>query len=166
MMGGVVWLVQGVIAVVVGSLGAALGKSLGQRLSERGADLAALSVWAFGALFVLVVGLSHDLGRAAAVRKRLGGLQGLGDGLRTLGRRPFATLVSWAVPAFWTVAVLAAAAIMVGRLAVEREGALRVVAAFVIHQFAVLALVGLRATWLARALVLVGPDAANRASRQ
>ena len=156
LMGGLVWLAQGLIALVVGSLGAALGKSLSERISERGADLAALSVFAFGALLMLLVGLAHDLGRAAAVRKRVGGWQGLGDGFRTFARRPFAALISWAVPAFWTVAVLAAAAIVVERLSVEREGSLRVVAAFIIHQLAVLALVALRATWLGRALVLVG----------
>lgn len=151
---GATLLARAVLLVALLIAWGAVDDALDSALSERGADLV-LAVGALaGALAWTALGITRDLARASAVRRGRGALAALRAGVAAFSARPLATLLGWLLPASWSVAVLAAAALTVGALHVERPGAWRVVLALAVHQLAVLLLVALRAAWLGRALEL------------
>jgi hypothetical protein len=158
LLAGAVLLVQSIALGAAAVVAAAARAILYQRLDERSADLITVALFLGGALFVLALGILHDLARAAAVRHRSRATSAIKAGYRALRRRPLAALSGWLVPALWSVAALAAGAILVGRIGVEESGEWRVLAVLGVHQLVMLGLVALRAVWLARALALVGPE--------
>ncbi|HEY6461249.1 MAG TPA: hypothetical protein VIY73_13885 [Polyangiaceae bacterium] len=105
-----------------------------------------------------LLGVAHDLGRAAVVRFKVGGIRGFALGARTLRLYPVSTWWSWAWRALASLAPILAVAAVAGRIG--GEGGVALVFLFVMHQAVVAARVALRASWLARALRAV--DAALR----
>jgi hypothetical protein len=162
LIGGASWLVRAVLVVLSLLAWGALDDGLGSALGERGADLAGLGGLLFAAILLAAVGITADLARAASVRERARALPAIAAGLRSFVSRPLAAAVSWLIPAVWSVAIVAAAALAVGALRLELSGSWRVAAALFAHQAAVLALVALRALWLSKALELVASATPSR----
>lgn len=163
---GLTWLVQAGLAVVLGVGLDALGKRLNQSLDERQSDLCLLAGLALGLACVALLGVVHDLARAALLSRDRRVLRAVATAFGTLRARPFAALHGWAVPALGSVGLVGLAALITGALDVSRGGAARWLAVGLVHQTAVIGLVLLRAAWLARALDLVrdGANAPQRAS--
>jgi hypothetical protein len=105
-----------------------------------------------------IVGVLHDLARAAVIRFEVGGIQALRLALNTLRRGVFASAWSWAWRAAIAWVPVAMGAFVAGRLGGKAGGALLAIAA--LHQLVILARVALRASWLAKAMRLV--DDAHR----
>jgi hypothetical protein len=96
------------------------------------------------------LGVAHDLARAAVIARRTTGLRGLVVGFRTFRAAPLALSWSWGWRAAASLAPVALASGLAGRLGGRGGPALLVLAAA--HQGVVLSRVALRASWLARAL--------------
>ena len=96
------------------------------------------------------IGVAHDLARAAVVRFKVSGGRGLMLGARTFRLAPIALSWSWAWRSLASLAPIVAAAWAAERLG--GRGGLALGALLVLHQAVVLARVGLRTSWLARAL--------------
>jgi hypothetical protein len=120
--------------------------SLGEARSQQ------LAIGVGGAILLgaLVLGLVHDLARAAVVRRELGALGALGVGSRALRHAPFAVAWSWSWRTLASVAAVVAVALLADRLGGRGGAALVVLAA--LHQGVVLVRVALRASWLAKAM--------------
>ncbi len=109
-----------------------------------------------GIVFVLFLGLAsatgvmHDLARAAVVRFKVKGLRAFALGARTFRLAPVSLWWSWAWRALASVAPVIAAAAVAGKLG--GRGGAGLAFLFVLHQVVVAARVGLRVSWLARAL--------------
>lgn len=144
---------QGVVVAL-----AALGLSLlARRLSlsfdERRADLVLLALALPVLALAVAAGVLEDLVRAELVR---------GAALRPALRRAWSLLARRSGTLSWTWLLIAAcslalplvAAPLVGAMDVSRPGGLRVVGVALLHQAVVLALVALRALWLAVVLEL------------
>jgi hypothetical protein len=125
------------------------------RLGPQTSDLSLLGLAALCLAPLCLASVAQDLCRAAIVRGRLALLAGVRAGLVTLVRQPRAVLLSWLWPALLSLSVIAGAAFAVGRLELYQPEGYRVLAVALLHQLAALALVCLRAVWLARSLVLV-----------
>jgi hypothetical protein len=157
LIGGVGWLARAVVVVLALLIAGGIGTGLTAALGERGGDLALLGGALLVAMLLAAVGIAADLARAAAVRSSSRGLPALASGLRSLLARPLAAAVGWLIPAVWSIAIVAAAALAVALLRVDLAGGWRVAVALIAHQLGVLALVALRALWFKTALELVGP---------
>jgi hypothetical protein len=120
------------------------------RLGEGPAQLAEGCVAVPFLLGVSIVGVVHDLARAAVVRGGVGALRGVVLGARAFGGAGLAWWWAWAWRGAAALAVLAAGAAAAGRLGGRGEIAL--VGLALVHQLGVFARVALRASWLARAL--------------
>jgi hypothetical protein len=99
---------------------------------------------------VSVVGVAHDLARAALVRFKVGGGRALMLGVRTLRLFPVPLWWSWAWRAASSMAPVFVAAWVTTRLGGRPGRALFVV--FALHQLVVAARVALRTSWMARSL--------------
>jgi len=106
------------------------------------------------ALSVAVLGVLHDLSRAAALRFRLPALPALVTAGRALRRHPAAVVWAWAWRSGASLLPVAGGAAVAARLG-GRGGTALVVLALA-HQAAAASRVALRASWLARALRAVG----------
>lgn len=102
------------------------------------------------ALLVSAIGVVHDLARAAAIRFKVGGLRALALGARTFRVAPASLWWSWAWRAAASLAPIAVAAPVAGRIG--GRGGLALLCLAVLHQSVVLSRVALRASWLAKAL--------------
>jgi hypothetical protein len=132
----------GVAYAVEGWTHAALGEARAEQIA--------------GALFIAFLGLTsaggvvHDLARAAVIRFRVTGLRALGLGARTFRRSPVSLWWSWA----WRM-LASVAPVLTGAAVAERlggRGGVALVVLFALHQCVVVVHVGLRASWLAKAL--------------
>lgn len=108
-----------------------------------------------------VVGVVHDLARAAVVRFKVKGFRAFVLGARTFRLSPLALWWSWAWRALASIAPVLAAAAVAGQLG--GRGGVGLLFLFVLHQAVVVARIALRASWLARALR--GVDGALRRVR-
>lgn len=97
-----------------------------------------------------VLGVVHDLARAAVVRFRIAGLRALLVAAATFRRAPRALWWSWAWRALAALAPPLLVALAAGRVG-GRGGATLVMLAL-LHQAAIVARVALRASWLAKCL--------------
>lgn len=156
LLAGLTLLAQAAAAVLGIILVSVLRASIYESMNVRSADLALLGAAGIVLLVVLGIGLLEDLARAALVRHRRGLGSALRTALHTARQRPLAALSTWLAPATWSVAAITVGALAVGHLHVERAGSWRVLGALALHQLVALALVGLKAQWLAGALRLVG----------
>jgi len=132
----------------------ALRHRLISSVDERASDLWALGLAAFGVLVVLLVGVFQDLCRAAIVHDDVGLLASVRRAFGVARQRGASSVGAWASTALLGLASVLFAARIVAALDVARAGQWRVVAVAVVHQLVVLALIMLRATWLARTLEL------------
>jgi hypothetical protein len=119
------------------------------RLGEGPALLAEGCVAVPFLLGVSIVGVVHDLARAAVVRAGVGALRGVVLGARKFGGAGLAWW-AWAWRDTAALAVLAAGAAAAARLG--GRGGIALVGLALVHQLGVFLRVALRASWLARAL--------------
>lgn len=159
LIGGVTWLGRAALALFFVLVYSLLEGPVGAAFNERNADLVLISGALVCAIAFAALGIAADLARAARVRFGLRALGAFRTGLGTFGQRPFAAVVGWLIPASWSVALIALAAILVGLLAVDQPESWRVLGAFVVHQLTAIGLIALRALWLHRSLELVGSRA-------
>jgi hypothetical protein len=152
-LGGLTFLAQALLLFLGGAAGGALRDILTASTTERGADLGTIALALCTLLAVAAVGVVQDLARAEIVRSGKRGLAALGPALNTFVASP--ALRAWAGRTVPALLGLALAAWLATRLHLDRPGTLRVLAAWTIHQVAVLGWVVLRASWMARALDLV-----------
>ncbi len=120
--------------------------------------------WLTGLLFVFaatLVGVTHDLARAAAVRFRVRALRAVRLGMNTMRRAPVSISFSWAWRALASLAPLAVGSLVADAIGMRAGFALFVL--FGVHQLALVTRVALRASWLAKALRAV--DHAHRVIR-
>lgn len=154
---GLTWLTQAAVALAAALLVLLFESVLPARLSPHGIDLCLLGVAALGLLLVLVVGVVEDLARAACIRFDDHALGALKNALSTLWHRPRAVLLSYSVPAVWSVIIVFVMMIVAQHVPIERGGSLSLIAVFILHQLVIGSLVLLRTNWLARALALIAP---------
>jgi len=158
-------LMAGLLQGLVVGAGAALGylveawahAGLGEARAEQLEGLVLVVFVGLGS----VVGVVHDLARAAVVRFKVTGPRAFGLGARTFRLSPISLWWSWAWRALAGVAPVLAVGAVAGRLG--GRGGFDLTFLFLLHQFVVVARVGLRASWLARALR--GVDGALRRVR-
>jgi hypothetical protein len=144
------------------SLATAIREKVAPGLAEPAADLLVAAPWLLGAVLVAVIGVVHDLARAAVSQRDIGATDGVRLALRAASRRPTAALFGWAWRAALAVAIVALAAFASATVDVDHTRA--IVAVAFVHQAAVLAIVGVRASWLACAIRLSERAAADSSS--
>jgi hypothetical protein len=127
---------------------------LGDARADQVAWLAALAILGVAA----IVGVLHDLARAAAVRFRVKALRSWRLAFNALARSPASVLWSWVWRGLAGWAPIVLGALVAARLGGRGGGAL--VALFLVHQLVLVVRVALRASWLAKALRAV--DRAHR----
>ena len=149
-------LLQAVVLAVFVFMSRALADPLSDAVDAKSAWLYRTAVLVLGGLVALLLGIVHDLARAAAVRHRARAWPSVRAGLATFRRRAASALLGWLVPALWTTAAVIGAALITERLAVESSGSWRWLLVGLVHQATIVAAIALRAAWLARALELVG----------
>jgi hypothetical protein len=174
-LGAVVFILLAVVGTIAAS---AIDHGLAERLGDaRSFQLRLVTLGLFMAL-AAVFGVVLDLARAAMGREAgLATSQGAAPpgwtvllrGLRTALRASRRMLVRATLAWAWRAAlgVVLVAAGYAAAQALGGRGGLALFALFVIHQLVVLGRVGLRASWLARALAVVAPvqDAAMQPAR-
>ncbi len=124
-------------------------------LGDRGADVAE---WAFRALALAVagvVGLAHDLARAALVAERTTVVRASAIALEALRARPREAIGGWLLRGALALMLVVAAAKVATSVGVDTTA--RCLGVLLLHQTVVFALVFLRADWLSLAIGLVGP---------
>jgi hypothetical protein len=154
-LGGLAFLAQ--VIVLAGALAVAqIVRGAFGAGSARSADIAFVVTLALGALFSAVLGITRDLGRAAAVRGALPGKAALVEGLRALARAPWRALVAWAAPAAVALSFVALGATLTAALDVSRPSTWRVWSVAILHQAIAFALCFCRAYWLSASFGIVG----------
>jgi hypothetical protein len=136
-----------VIAVVVGG---AVGGGLASTLGDARAEQLGWAATAFLALAVALVGVVHDLARTTVVRLGARTLDAARIGALALRRAPLLLVFAWG----WRAAT-GWVAVAFGSLFAEwlgGRGGFALVVLTVVHQTIALLRVGLRASWLARAM--------------
>ncbi|HEX6766513.1 MAG TPA: hypothetical protein VF103_13565 [Polyangiaceae bacterium] len=158
-LGGLALLAQ--VIVLAGAL--AVGQMLRGAFSAsaRSADLAFVAALALGVLFSALLGITRDLGRAAAVRGSLAGKEALLEGLRAFARAPGRAFIAWAMPAAAAVAFVALGAVLTAALDVSRPSTWRVWSVALLHQAIAFALCFCRAFWLSASFGIVGAPSPN-----
>jgi hypothetical protein len=129
-------------------------ESFGEARAQQLEGLVALLVLGFAS----VLGVIHDLARAAVVRFHVRGLRGIVLGARAWRSSPVSLWWSWAWRAGASIAPVLTVGVVASRLG--GRGGFALVVLFAMHQAVVIARVALRTSWLARALRAV--DAALR----
>jgi hypothetical protein len=141
------------LAVVLSfALATALKTKVAPALPDPAGDALVAGAWLVGAVLVAILGVVHDLARAAVTQRDLGAVDGVRVAMRAASARPAAAFFGWAwrsATGAMLVVVVAFAAAAVGT---DRFAALG--AAVFLHQACVLGIVALRASWLACAIRL------------
>jgi hypothetical protein len=154
-------LLQGLVVLVGALLGHGVATWTHDSMGEaRSQQLEAVVVVLFLAA-ASAVGVMHDLARAAVVRFKVRAVRAFALGARTFRLTPLSLWWSWAWRALASIAPVLAAAPVAGQLGGRGGFALAFLA--LLHQAVIAARVGLRASWLARALR--GVDGALRRAR-
>lgn len=153
---GVAVLVSGLAGLAIALLEGVVAVPLAARLSERGGDLLVLGVLAVGLLLLLGIGIVADLARGALVETADTLRHALRLALRTLRAHPGRVLLGWLAPALGSLAAVLMAAWLVGRAHLERGRWPDVAAVIMVHGLVILGITALRASWIARAVRLVG----------
>jgi hypothetical protein len=141
---GLVFTLLTVLAVSAGAVTWLIDATWARQHAEQAATVVGI-----GLLF-LVVGILHDLARAALVRHRVSVLAAIHLAWLAFHRRPLAAVwhYAWRGLVGWLVVVLAA--MVATRLGGRAGFALAALA--LVHQVAIAARIALRASWLARAI--------------
>jgi len=152
--------------LVAWTVGTAVGSGASTVFAQSAApwpEVGHVAGFALGGALALVVGVTRDLSRAAAVVHGFDGRGALECGLRTL-----LSSSRDALPAFVGPALLSALSVVVGALAVtaldvSRPGTWRLLAVLIVHQGVGYALAWCRALWLSSSIDLVAqPSIARR----
>ncbi|HEX9294758.1 MAG TPA: hypothetical protein VF881_02955 [Polyangiaceae bacterium] len=130
--------------------GGLLEVKLKTALGDRGSDMAQAALWAVALALAAVIGVIHDLARAAAVSRALPGLAAARIGAEAFADHPIRGLTGWGVRGFTGVGLVVLLAWAATHVGVETS--LRFAAVTALHQLAAFALVYLRADWLAEAI--------------
>ena len=155
LLSGITLVLQALLAMLTTAMLFALDDPLRRFFDERAHELALATLALPAVLAALFFGLAEDVARAHAVRRRSTGWRAWLAALGLLLRRPGAVLIGWFAPALWAIAALGAAELLTRALDVSQPGAARLLGVVVVHQLAALVFAFGRASWLARALVLV-----------
>lgn len=161
LLSGIIVLSQAIGLCIVALASVKISDALTATLSDQAADWIAAAALVIGTLGVAFLGIVEDLARASVVRCRRRALEAMKDAASLVVRLPLRVLAAWSLPAAISVGIIVVVAALVGALHVERDGAWRTFAVFLLHQGAVLALVVSRAVWLARALRFVAAEATD-----
>jgi hypothetical protein len=145
-----VTLAQGLVAAAAFLLGQLVEAWTHRALGEAHAQALGIAVGAALIPCVVVLGVLHDLARAAVVRLGLRPFQALVAGAEILRAAPRTLTWSWGWRALAAAAPVFAVAALADRTGGRGGFALFVLAA--LHQMVVLARVALRASWLAKSL--------------
>lgn len=148
---GVFAVVQGIAFAIVMAIGGAVARRGG--FDSRDVDRVKIAFAVVALLVVLVLGVVHDLARAASVRGELGLRASIRASLRAMRRAPLAILGAFASRSLLALVVLAAAVVLGSRIGIDRGG--QIALGFLVHQASIAAALFLRASWLAAALVRV-----------
>jgi hypothetical protein len=143
------------VALLFGEGTQAWAGALGEARSQQ------LAIAIGGAILLgaVVLGVMHDLARAAVVRLELGAASAFSVGARAFRRAPIAVSWSWIWRAIASIVPIVGVAVLADRLG--GRGGLALVVLAVAHQAVVLARVALRASWLAKALRTIDHFAAS-----
>jgi hypothetical protein len=155
-----VTLAQGLVAAAAILLGQLVEAWTHRALGEAHAQALGIAVGAALLPCVVLLGVLHDLARAAVVRLGLRPFQALVAGAEILRAAPRTLTWSWGWRALASAPPVFAVAALADRIGGRGGFALFVLA--VLHQMVVLARVALRASWLAKSLRSV--DGASRRS--
>ncbi|MCB9586429.1 MAG: hypothetical protein H6718_13585 [Polyangiaceae bacterium] len=147
---------SGILAVLAAVTWGALYDPLVARVNERSVDLWRLASLLPFALLWLWLSMLTDLSRAAVVQHNARFRLSLRLAWRAFKAQKLVMLSSWLTPWLWGVALIAGAALIVERIAVEQPGGWRVLLAWLLHQLVIVGLLLLRASWYTRALRGVG----------
>ncbi len=123
---------------------------LDDRFGEARAGQFSIAIFFVLMIFVAVIGVIHDLARAAVIRFRSGPSMALRAAFSAFWKQKLVLTWSWAWRALVGLLLLGGAALVSARFG-GRPGVALVVL-MVLHQLVVIARVALRASWLARAL--------------
>jgi hypothetical protein len=132
------------------------------RLGEARAQLVAGAAWLPFLAGAVVLGVTHDLARAAIVVRGERGLRGWLTGFQLLRAAPVAVCSAWAWRTLVAAGLVAAAAMFAGRVGGAGGAWLLLLAAA--HQAVAACKVALRASWLARAMRSATPQPASELS--
>ncbi len=159
LLGGLTLALQGLVVLVTSLVVAGADTPAHAMFDERNADLARGVVATSGVVGVMFFGVVQDLARAAVVRHDSPGWTSWKTAATRMLRRPGAPLLGWLPPALWSLALVVLGMLVTDAIDVSQGGGGRVACVLLVHQLTVLGLVALRASWLARALVLATPGA-------
>ena len=121
-------------------------------LDDPGADVLAAAVGLAGIALGAALGILHDLARAAVVHRNLPAMSATHRAVRIAKAHPLAAMFGWGWRFTAGGALVFVVALATAAIDVERMSGLLVVG--MLHQACILALVALRASWLACALRL------------
>ncbi|MRG91027.1 hypothetical protein [Polyangium spumosum] len=140
------------VEVLLGGAVIAIGNAIAKRntIDLRAADQVRIGFVAGALVLVLLVSVLHDLARVAAVRGELGARASIKSAFAAARRAPLSLLVGWSWRAALGAACLGLALVLGSRIGVERKA--QVFAGFLVHQASVVAVLFLRASWLAAAI--------------
>jgi hypothetical protein len=141
---------EGLLAGLAFFVATAGSESMAERFGDARADETAWILALVILAVVGVVGVAHDLARAAAIRFRVRALRSWRLAFNALKRAPASTLWSWAWRALAGWAPVGVAAAVAARFA--GRGGRALVALFIVHQLVLVGRVAFRASWLANAL--------------
>jgi hypothetical protein len=137
-------------AILMGEAGEAIGHA---SLGEARAQAVGIGIGLVVLSSAMALGVVHDLARAAVVRFDVGGMRALAVGFRAFRAAPIVVIWAWA----WRFLASVVPVVVVGAFA-DRfggRGGVALVGLAALHQGVVFSRVGLRASWLARALRVV-----------
>lgn len=159
----VAFVAQAILAVFALLASETLSTELTTRLGEARAMQLGWLVLLLFALPIAVLGVIHDLGRAAVIRFEAKFFDALRIGLATFRGAKLHTFWSWAWRALASLVPIAIGSLVADRLG--GRGGVALVGLFAVHQLVVVSRIALRASWLARAMRAVdgaGPRDAPR----
>lgn len=142
--------VQILLVVVGATLAESVRDALYYRLGEARSEQVSWLVLLVALAGVAAVGVGQEVARAAVVRFRLGAGQAILLGVAALRRDPIRLPWSWGWRALASLVPVAFGALVAERLGGRGGGSLLALGA--VHQVVALSRVGLRVSWLARAM--------------
>lgn len=147
---------EGLVVVLFALLGDWVGDGYAPSLGTVRANLILVAFVVLGVVFAAIIGVAHDLARAAVVRFQASARRSMALALRTFASSKLRTLWAWG----WRAAA-GVVPVALGAFASERLGGLggrSLFALLCVHQLVVLTRVSLRASWLSRALRAVDAE--------
>jgi hypothetical protein len=152
---GAALLAQAITSALILVCGAVLASKL--HLTDPNASAVRVAAAAASLLVLIGIGIVHELARVAAVDGDLRFYAAVTRGWQALRSAKVRAIVAYGVRGLAMVLVVGASIALAHAVGIERGW--QVVLAWLVHQVAILAVVALRASWLAEALAIVGAPA-------